>query len=131
MAVLNDDVKRILQSAQIWVLATADQNGVPNAVPIDFVKILNDQQLMLVSVAMKKTLANINNNNSAAVTVWYEEEGYQIKGKATIETEGPNFDNGVELVKSLADYLDPTGVVIIDIDKIYVTTPGPDNGKLL
>ncbi|MGI6453058.1 MAG: pyridoxamine 5'-phosphate oxidase family protein [Syntrophomonadaceae bacterium] len=80
---------------------------------------------------MNKTIANINNNPNAAVTVWYEHEGYQIKGKASIETSGPNFEAGVALVKKEKPFIEPKGVVIIDIEKIYITTPGPDNGKEL
>lgn len=131
MARLNEDVKRILKDAGIWAFATVDPNGVPNVVPIDFVDILNDGQLMLISVAMKKTLANIEKNNNVAISVWHEHEGYQIKGKATVETSGPNFDAGVTIVKSIKDFLDPTAVVIVDINEIYITTPGPDSGKTL
>ncbi|NLN88465.1 MAG: pyridoxamine 5'-phosphate oxidase family protein [Syntrophomonadaceae bacterium] len=54
MAILNDDVKKVLQNAGMWVLATATPNGVPNAVPINFVQILSDSQIMLVNNAMKK-----------------------------------------------------------------------------
>ena len=131
MAMLNDDVKKVLQNSGMWVLASADQNGIPNAVPINFVKILSNQQIMLVNNAMKKTIVNINANPNVAVTVWYEHEGYQIKGKASIETSGANFEDGVALVKKEKPFLDPQGVVIVDISEIYITTPGPDNGKQL
>lgn len=131
MAILNDDVKKVLQNAGMWVLATATPNGVPNAVPINFVQILSDSQIMLVNNAMKKTIVNIENNPNVAVTVWYEHDGYQIKGKAAIETSGPNFEAGVAMVKQEKPFLDPKGVVIVDINEIYITTPGPDNGKQL
>ncbi|MDD4801918.1 MAG: pyridoxamine 5'-phosphate oxidase family protein [Syntrophomonas sp.] len=131
MAQLNDDVKKVLQNAEMWVLATADQSGVPNAVPINFVKVLSDSQIMLVNNAMKKTIVNIKNNPNVAVTVWHEHEGYQIKGKAIIQTDGANFEDGVALVKKEKPFLDPQGVVIVNISEIYITTPGPDNGKQL
>lgn len=131
MARLTDDVKKVLQNAGMWVLATADQNGIPNAVPVNFVEILNDTQIMLVDILMKKTTANLEVNPNAAVTVWHEHDGYQIKGKARIETSGANFEKGVAQVKKEKPFLNPKGVVIVDIDEIYVTTPGPDNGKKL
>ncbi|NLJ71987.1 MAG: hypothetical protein GX333_03110 [Syntrophomonadaceae bacterium] len=115
----------------MWILATADKNGIPNAVPINFVEILNDKQIMLVDILMKKTIANLEVNPNVAVTVWYEHDGYQIKGKATIETSGANFESGVAQVKKEKPFLDPKGVVIVDITEIYLTTPGPDNGKQL
>ncbi|HZK44357.1 MAG TPA: pyridoxamine 5'-phosphate oxidase family protein [Syntrophomonadaceae bacterium] len=131
MAILTDDVKKVLQDAVMWVLATADQNGIPNAVPINYVDILGDKQIMLVDILMKKTLANLEVNKNVAVSVWHEEDGYQIKGTASIETSGANFESGVAQVKKDKPFLDPKGVVIVDITEIYLTTPGPDNGKKL
>ena len=131
MALLNDDVKRVLQNSGMWILATVDQNGVPNAVPINFVKVLNDSQIMLTNIAMKKTIDNINNNPNVAVTVWHEQDGYQIKGKASIEVSGANFEAAAAQVKKEKPFLDANGVVIVDISEIYITTPGPDNGKQL
>ena len=123
--------KRYYRIQVCVVLATVDQNGIPNAVPINFVKILSDSQIMLVNNAMNKTIANINNNPNVAVTVWFEHDGYQIKGKATHETTGPNFEAGVAMVKQEKPFIDPKGAVIVDINQIYITTPGPDNGKQL
>lgn len=131
MAFLNDDVKKVLENAEIWVLATADKNGIPNAVPINFVQVLNDKQVMLVDILMKKTLANLEVNPNVAITAWHEHDGYQIKGKATLETSGANFDSGLAQVKQEKPFLDPKGVLIVDITEIYLTTPGPDNGKQL
>lgn len=131
MAILNDDVRKVLKNAEMWVLATADKDGVPNAVPINFVDVLNDKQIMLVDNLMKKTIANLEVNPNVAVTVWHEHDGYQIKGKAKVETSGANFDSGVAQVKREKPYIDPKGVVVIDITSIYITTPGPDNGKQL
>ncbi len=131
MAILNDEVKKVLENAEMWVLATADKDGIPNAVPINFVEILNDKQIMLVDILMNKSIANLQANPNVAIAVWHEHDGYQIKGQATIETSGPNFESGVAQVKKEKPFLDPKGVVIVDISQIYVTTPGPDNGKQL
>lgn len=131
MAVLTDEVKKVLQDTDMWVLATADKNGIPNAVPVNFVEILSDSKIMLVDILMNKTRANLEDNPNVAVTVWHEHDGYQIKGKAIVETSGANFESGVAQVKKEKPFLDPKGVVIVDISEIYITTPGPDNGKQL
>lgn len=131
LAILTDEVKKVLENAGMWVLATTDQNGIPNAVPVNFVEVLNDKQIMLVDILMNKTIANLKVNPNVAVTVWHEHDGYQLKGKATIETSGANFESGVAQVKKAKPFLEPKGVVIVDIDEIYITTPGPDNGKKL
>ncbi|NLJ72437.1 MAG: hypothetical protein GX333_05445 [Syntrophomonadaceae bacterium] len=131
MAVLTDEVKKVLQNTDMWVLATADKDGIPNAVPINFVDILSDTQIMLVDNLMNKTRANLEVNQNVAITAWHEHEGYQIKGQAKVETSGTNFEAAVAMVKKEKPYIDPKGVVIVDITAIYITTPGPDNGKQL
>jgi len=125
MAKINETMKEMLGST-MWVLATADTSGIPNAVPIHYTKVLNDTQLLLVDNFMNKTIANIINNHQASVSVWKNSAGYQFKGTAVIETAGANFDIGIEMVKGK---MHPKGVVIINIDSIYLTTPGPEAGN--
>lgn len=127
MAKLSNEMKELL-SGNIWVLATADSNGVPNAVPIHFAKVLADDKLMLVDNFMKKTLANIEANPQVSVSVWAKGIGYQFKGTAKLEKTGVNFDAGVEMVKKASSKANPKGVVIVELDSIYITSPGPQAG---
>lgn len=124
MEKINEEMKTLLDST-IWVLGTADANGIPNAVPIHYTKILANSQLMLVDNFMKKTIANIKVNPQVTVSVWNDSTGYQFKGVAKIETVGANFDTAVEMVKGK---MTPKGAIIIDVDSIYLTTPGPTAG---
>ncbi|MBP2664130.1 MAG: hypothetical protein H6Q71_2078, partial [Firmicutes bacterium] len=43
MKVLNSEIKAFLEANKMWVLATA--GNTPNAVPIYFTKVLNDNKL--------------------------------------------------------------------------------------
>ncbi len=126
MAKMNDEMKALLTSA-MWVLATADSSGVPNAVPIHFNSILDDSRLMLVDNFMNKTIANIQANPQVSVSVWNSSSGYQFKGTASIEISGANYELGVEMVKEKP--FDPKGVVVVEIDSIYLTTPGAQAGS--
>ncbi len=126
MAKLNDEMKALLNSA-MWVLATADNSSVPNAVPIHFKSILDDKRLMLVDNFMNKTIANIQANPQVSVSVWNSSSGYQFKGTASIEKSGANYDLGVEMVKDRP--FNPKGVVVVEVDSIYLTTPGPQAGS--
>lgn len=127
MAKINNEMKELL-SSNMWVLATADSKGVPNAVPIHFTKVLTDDKLMLVDNFMKKTIANIKVNSQVSVSVWLKDTGYQFKGTATIEKTGTNFDAGVEMVKKANPQGNPKGVVIVKVDSIYITSPGLQAG---
>jgi len=127
--VLNSEIKAFLEANKMWVLATA--GNTPNAVPIYFTKVLNDNKLMLVDVFMKKTLENIKNNPNVAITVYNAEklQGYQIKGTATYITEGVLVTEGNTMASVLK--LNAKGVLTVEVKEIFVTSPGPDIGKSL
>ncbi|MBW1839261.1 MAG: pyridoxamine 5'-phosphate oxidase family protein [Deltaproteobacteria bacterium] len=132
MAKINNEMRTLLEETDLWVLATADSNGIPNAVPILFVKLMDNNSLLLVDNFMKKTVDNIGINPNVAISVWKDLTGYQFKGKAKIETSGPNFETGKKVkkvVQAKEPKLTPKGIVLVDIDSIYITSPGPDAGN--
>jgi predicted pyridoxine 5'-phosphate oxidase superfamily flavin-nucleotide-binding protein len=131
MAVINDEMKRVLEETRLWVLATADSDGMPNAVPIRWTKILANDTLMLVDNFMKKSVDNIAVNPKAAISVWKDSTGYQFKGTASVETSGVNFENGKKMVLEGNPKLNPKGVVILRVDSIFSTSPGAEAGKKL
>ena len=122
---MNAEMKSLLEATDIWVLATADGGGMPNAVPLYYTKVMDDGRLVLVDNFMKKTITNIKTNPNVSVSVWRERTGYQFKGKAHIETAGPLFEMGKSMVKDMI----PKGVVVVDVDEIYSTSPGPEAGN--
>lgn len=128
MAKFTDEMKDVL-TGTMWLLATTSPDGIPNAVPIHCTDILADGRLMLVDNFMSKTLANLQSNPNVSISAWKETTGYQFKGKAIIETSGANFDAGKEIVLKENPKLKPKGVVIVDVDAIYYTSPGPNAGK--
>ena len=129
MKALNSEVKAFLDANKMWVLATA--GNIPNAVPIYFTKVLDDNRLMLVDVFMKKTLENIKDNSKVAVAVYNAEklQGYQLKGTATYLSEGPLVNQGNTMASALK--LTAKGVITINVEEVLVTSPGPDIGKSL
>jgi len=127
MTKINDEMRSLLDETAIWVLASADNSGMPNAVPIFFTKILDNGNLLLVDNFMNKTLENINQNPRVSVSVWKDKEGYQFKGTAAVESSGANFEQGKELAKDR----NPKGVVVVALTSVYTTAPGPDAGKKL
>jgi len=131
MAVINDEMIKVLEETRIWVLATADSDGMPNAVPIRWTKILANDTLMLVDNFMKKSVDNIAVNPRVAISVWKDSTGYQFKGTASVETSGVNFENGKKMVLEGNPKLNPKGVVILRVDSIFSTSPGAEAGKKL
>ncbi|MDI6811843.1 MAG: pyridoxamine 5'-phosphate oxidase family protein [archaeon] len=131
MAKITEEVKEVVGKSKGFAVATATKEGEPNVVPIAFGKVLSEDEVLLMDVFMKKTEENIKANPKVAVSVWDFDalKGYQFKGSARIETSGSVFDDGVKMVKSMMPELSPKAAVIVKVDSIYVTSPGPDVGK--
>jgi hypothetical protein len=52
MPKLNRDVKELLNDAKIWIIATMDES--PNAIPVLFKKITDEDDLILFDVFMNQ-----------------------------------------------------------------------------
>ena len=131
MAKINDEMKTILEDASLWILATADRDGMPNAVPIKWTKVLGNDTLMLVDNFMSKTIDNVAVNPKVSISAWKESTGYQFKGAAVIETSGPTFEEGKEMLIKAGSDRSPKGAVIVKVDSIFSISPGSDAGKRL
>ncbi|MBE6831510.1 pyridoxamine 5'-phosphate oxidase family protein [Clostridium sp. KNHs216] len=127
MPKLNDAVKKLLESAKTWVIAT--QGETPNAVPILFKKVVGDDELVLFDVFMDTTIANIKKSGEAAISVYNDEtlEGYQIKGDAAYTTDATLVAAGNSITSGFQ--LTTKGAVSLKIREVIVCTPGPDIGK--
>ena len=131
MVKITEEVKEVVGKSKGFAVATATKEGEPNVVPLAFGKVISETEVLLMDVFMKKTEENIKTNPRVAISVWDMETytGYQFKGSARIETSGSVFDDGVNMVKSMMPSLNPKAAVIVTVDSIYVTSPGPDLGK--
>ena len=130
---ITNEMKDVAAKAKVWAVATSTKDGVPNVVTIAFGKVISDNQILLANVFMKKTEENIKANPKVAASVWDMESmrGYQFKGDAKIETSGRFFDKAVQIVKSATPQLTPKAAVIVEVQEIYIISPGPDAGKLV
>lgn len=135
MAALTERMKEIFEQQQVFVFATADKNGIPNAVPVSAVKLLDDETVLISDQFFKKTLSNLRENQHVAISFWKEIEGVQIKGEAGIITSGKLFDETAAWIKKMGEQLGlplkSKGAVVIKIEEIYSVSPGPEAGKRL
>ena len=128
---MDKNVEKILKE-QIWYLGTFDEE--PNAVPVAFKDISDDGKLLVGDVFLETTLNNIKANGKVAVSACDPKtmEGYQVKGTAVYATEGPIVDTFKKVVSDMfKGALTAKGALIITPEKVIVTTPGPDNKKVL
>lgn len=128
---MNENVIKVLKE-NMWDVATcADE---VNVVPVAFKAVLADGRLAVADVFLKSTLENVAKNPQVAVSAYDAKtmEGYQIKGKAHYEAEGEIADSVKATVENATKgRLAAKGALVIDVEKVIVTTPGPDNKKVL
>jgi len=132
MAKMNQRMREIFENQQVVVLATASKNGIPNVVPIVAKKIIDNETILISDQFFNKTLANMKDNPQVALTCWDKDEGYQIKGKAAIETSGQLYQDTArwieEMGKQLNKPIKSKGAVVVKITEIYDVSPGPQAG---
>ncbi|MBN1570267.1 MAG: pyridoxamine 5'-phosphate oxidase family protein [Acidobacteria bacterium] len=135
MALLNERMKEIFLKQNIFVLGTADLKGVPNVVPIGAIKILDDETILISDQFFLKTLNNLKENPKVAISFWELEkgEGYQIKGDASIRTEGKIYEDTVQWIREFSEKmghpLQSKGAIVVKITEIYSVTPGSSAGQ--
>jgi len=129
MAKITQDMKDMAANARPCIMATASKNGKPNGVPIGLVKIISDDEIMLVDNFMHKTRQNLDENPMVAVSFWRTEVryGYQFKGKARVETSGKLFDEATRWVQERGRQYSPKAVVVVKVDEIYYIGAGKDS----
>ena len=92
MAKMTNRMKELFEKIPTVVLATADSDGKPNAVPVGAKKILDDETILISDQFFNKTLKNMKANPNVAVTFWEGHEGYQLKGSVVLETSGTRYE---------------------------------------
>ena len=132
MGVITQDMKDIAAKSSVFVLATADKSGKPNGVPIGIVRI-KDDEVVLADNFMLKTRKNLEENPVAAVSYWSNEDryGYQLKGKARIETTGEYYEETARGMEERKIPFKPKAVVVVTVEEAYYVGAGKDSGENL
>jgi predicted pyridoxine 5'-phosphate oxidase superfamily flavin-nucleotide-binding protein len=133
MVKFTQDMKDIVEKSKPFIVATATREGKPNGVPVGLVKIISDDEIMVVDVLMHKTRQNIAENPAVAVTAWDVgvHYGYQFKGKARVVTSGDTFQKAVALLGSNDLNLTVKAAIIVKVEEAYYIGIGKDSSKNL
>lgn len=134
MVTLTDDIKEAFSTMQIFPVATASKDGIPNVVPIGFVMLVDDSTIWIADNFMNKSLLNVMENPRVSIYLWGPKTkgSYQIKGTVELKTSGAEFDQMQETVRSKMAQAPAKSLFIMKITDVYDCSPGPNAGvKLL
>ncbi len=95
MAALPDSVLQAWkQRSGPAILATADSDGMPNAIYCTCVRIFDEDTIVVANNYFDKTLRNIlAGSRGALLFLTAEEESFQIKGTVEYHVDGPIFEH--------------------------------------
>ncbi|MFC1761959.1 pyridoxamine 5'-phosphate oxidase family protein [Planctomycetota bacterium] len=117
MAQLSEEVKKAIVKQEVFPVATSNQDQIPNVAYIAYLKVIDDQTVLIADNYLHKTRDNILSNGKIAFAVCDEEKGsFQIKGTAKRLTEGALFD---EVQKWVPVDLPRVAAVTMHIEEIY------------
>ena len=121
MAKIPSEVKTAIEKTCPTCIATSDKNGLPNIVYITYLKVLDDETIVVADNKFDKTRKNLDANPYLSFTVLDSDtkKSYQIKGKVDCFTEGDKYNDIVEWVHINHPKLTPKAGFYLKVEEIY------------
>ncbi len=97
MAILTDDMKRVVSEQRLGFVATVCPDGTPNLSPKGTTAVWDDDHLVFANIRSAGTLANLRQNPNVEVNVVdpFVRKGYRFKGVAAILESGPLYEKAI------------------------------------
>jgi predicted pyridoxine 5'-phosphate oxidase superfamily flavin-nucleotide-binding protein len=136
MAVLTDDMKRVISEQRLGFFATVCEDGSPNLSPKGSTYVLGGDRLFFADIRSPQTVANIRRGSSVEVNVVdpFVRKGYRFKGTGAVHTRGSApFEEAVALMRAAGSQLVDRvrSIVVIEVREArLVTSPAYDDGTL-
>jgi predicted pyridoxine 5'-phosphate oxidase superfamily flavin-nucleotide-binding protein len=136
MAILTDDMKRVVAEQRLGFYATVCEDGTPNLSPKGSTYVLDDDHLLFADIRSPQTVANVRAGSQVEVNVVdpLVRKGYRFKGPATVHEPGSDrHEGGLALMRaagsSLVDRV--RAIVVVDVREARpIVSPAYDDGLL-
>ncbi len=125
------DVRETLEKQKPAPIATADADGTPNVVYVGFLKVLDDETIMIADNFFYKTAANLEANPKISILCYDTEtkKSFQVKGRTEVYKEGPKYEEMTKWVLGVNNKLPAKSAVIVKVEAVYNAMWGPAAGK--
>ena len=90
MAIITDDMRRIVQATRLCFVATVDEDGTPNLSPKSSLMVYDDDHLLFANIASPNTVRNLRRNPAIEINAIdiFARRGYRFKGTANMVPPG-------------------------------------------
>ena len=101
MAILTEDMKRVVAEQKLGFVATVNEDGTPNLSPKGTMLVLDDDHIVFADIRSPVTLANVARAPAMEINFVdpFSRKGYRFKGNARVVPRG-----SPEFVQLLARY---------------------------
>jgi len=116
-------IQDVINNQELHILSTSSKEGIPNIIYLKFLKVYNDEQILIADNKFFKTEKNLLENPKISFVVLdkLNKKAYQIKGTVEIHKNDEIFNHTVKWVKdkrsSSTTY--PKSGIILNVKEIY------------
>lgn len=121
MVKIPSEVKTAITKTNPICVATANIQGVPNLIYMTYLKVQDDETIILADNKFHKTRNNLDSNPVAAITAFDHDtrKSYQIKGRVECITGGKLYQEVVEWVHTKHPEMTPKAAFILKAEEVY------------
>ena len=136
MAILTEDMKRVVREQRLGFYATVCEDGSPNLSPKGTTHVLDDDHLFFADIRSPQTVANIRRGSLVEVNVVDQlvRKGYRFKGPAEVHGPGtPRYEEGVAAMRAAGSRLVDrvTTIVVVNVREARpLVSPAYDDGTV-
>ena len=119
---ISKHIQEVINNQEVHILSTSTKEGVSNIIYVTFLKVYNDNQILIANNKFSKTEKNLIENPRISFIVLDKEnrKAYQIKGTVEIHKDDKIYEDTVEWVKTKSPNMNsPKSGVILNVEKIY------------
>ena len=119
MAVLTDEMKRVVREQRLGYVATVSPDGSPNVSPKGSLTVLDENNLVFADIESPHTIRNLVLNPRTEVNVVdpLTRKGYRFRGKGTVLHAGVTYWKVLEMYRDEgADVRRIRAVVLIELE---------------
>jgi predicted pyridoxine 5'-phosphate oxidase superfamily flavin-nucleotide-binding protein len=134
MAILTEDMKRVVREQRLGFYATVSEDGSPNLSPKGTTDVWDDHHLFFADIRSPQTVANIRRGSLVEVNVVdpFVRKGYRFKGPAAVYEPGTSLCSDAlgRLRKSGSMLVDRVrSIVLVEVREAHaVISPAYDDG---
>ncbi len=133
MGILTEDMKRLVLEQRLAYIATVCPDGTPNLSPKGTIRVWDDDHVVFGDICSPGTMENLRYNAAVEINVVdvFLRKGYRFKGTARVLSEGPQYqevmnlytENGDGTQQGVANLI--RAVVIVEITRaLPLVSPG-------